>query len=291
MQHQYKLYPAPEPPVQLRHNVEDHRYEDVDDSPPRYSNLNISDTTNNLLTFDETPEKQNNSQYYNMNEFDPFAPIPTNSSTGIYSFQLINFAKIFWIFFLSIAIEHRYEEIAEDIPTPSPSCVAPQRQLSSQTLPNIELYFAAYPFKALDKNQLNLEFGQPVVVEHKCDLTGNSEWWFVLDREGNSGYVPANYLTKQSIKHWIICFFKIRINLLFIFFLNQILFWLKIINQFLHFVWVFNYYYIYFRIIIVSEKMSEILVIFRLINHFLKLIFDSFHYVFPSIVSYFYAIF
>ena len=86
-------------------------------------------------------------------------------------------------------MEHRYEEIAEEsAPPPTP------QRISSQT----EVYFAAYPFTAGDGNQLSLEFGQTVFVQHKCDLTGNSEWWFVADREGNAGYVPANYLTKHK---------------------------------------------------------------------------------------------
>ena len=94
-------------------------------------------------------------------------------------------------------MEHRYEEIPEeDSPPPN----VPQRQSSK----SLELYFAAYPFKACDSNQLSLEFGQVVAVQHKCDLKGNPEWWYVVDREGNKGYVPANYLQTKHKSNWIL---------------------------------------------------------------------------------------
>ena len=74
VQHQYKVYPSTDSPVQLRHEVEERRYEVVDDSPPRYSTLN---NPSDLLSFDESPEKQIESQshrYSNFDEFDPLGP-------------------------------------------------------------------------------------------------------------------------------------------------------------------------------------------------------------------------
>jgi hypothetical protein len=182
VQHQYKLHPAPAPPLPPRNDLEVHRYEDVrEDSPPRYSKLNLSDNYENLLSFDESEDKCNGGQY-NLGEFDPYAPndrrsVSPNSSSPA---------------------NHRYEEIPDSSPTPPLIHSAePQQQQNGQ---QYEFYFAAYPFKATDKNQLSLDFGQPVCVRHKCDLDGNNEWWFVEDRDGSVGYVPASYLTKYQSK-------------------------------------------------------------------------------------------
>lgn len=91
VQHQYKLHPAPAPPLPPRNDLEVHRYEDVsEDSPPRYSKLNLSDNYENLLSFDENEDKCNGSQY-NLGEFDPYAPndrrsvSPNSSSPGFYN--------------------------------------------------------------------------------------------------------------------------------------------------------------------------------------------------------------
>lgn len=62
---------------------------------------------------------------------------------------------------------------------------------------SIECYQAAYPFKAGDPNQLSLDFGQIVSVLHKCDTSGNHDWWCVKNAAGKIGYVPGNYLRKQ----------------------------------------------------------------------------------------------
>jgi len=101
-------------------------------------------------------------------------------------------ALVLIIILHDFSANHRYEEIPDSSPTPPLNQTQQQQQY--------ELYFAAYPFNASDKNQLSLEFGQRVLVKHKCDLTGNTDWWFVEDMRGSVGYVPANYLTKHQSK-------------------------------------------------------------------------------------------
>lgn len=67
-------------------------------------------------------------------------------------------------------------------PLPEPDCEEPQ------------FYYALYNFGGSDSTQLNLSAGQVVlIVEAK-----SSEWWFVEDRNGHRGYVPASYLTKYT---------------------------------------------------------------------------------------------
>ena len=61
-----------------------------------------------------------------------------------------------------------------------------------------QYFYALYDFTPTGPNQLSLRKGQVVLVLHKCDLNQNSEWWFVEDRHGNKGYVPALYLNKYS---------------------------------------------------------------------------------------------
>lgn len=67
------------------------------------------------------------------------------------------------------------------------------------TLPEAEaeefpFYYALYNFGGSDSTQLNLVAGQVVLVLH----AKSSDWWFVEDRTGHQGYVPASYLTKYS---------------------------------------------------------------------------------------------
>lgn len=88
VQHQYKLFPSPDSPVQLRQEVEEHRYEAVEDSPPRYSTLEHS---SNLLSFEESPEKPNEKdshRYCNLEEFDPLA---TNEDLQTYQSKTTGF--------------------------------------------------------------------------------------------------------------------------------------------------------------------------------------------------------
>lgn len=55
-------------------------------------------------------------------------------------------------------------------------------------------YCAEFAFEANSVAELSLEEGQFVVVLQKQDLTGNYEWWLV-EANGQKGYVPSNYLT------------------------------------------------------------------------------------------------
>ncbi|KAG7175114.1 Dynamin-binding protein-like [Homarus americanus] len=57
-----------------------------------------------------------------------------------------------------------------------------------------QFYFALYNFGGSDATQLNLVAGQVVLVLH----AKSSDWWFVEDRNGNQGYVPASYLTSYT---------------------------------------------------------------------------------------------
>ena len=63
--------------------------------------------------------------------------------------------------------------------------------------PEHETYIALYDFNAQDNNQLSVKRGQPVKIKQKCDMKQNSEWWLVENIHKQTGYVPANYLSKQ----------------------------------------------------------------------------------------------
>ncbi|CAG2108460.1 unnamed protein product [Medioppia subpectinata] len=176
-QHQYKVHPTPDFPVHLRHDIETHRYEEVNDSPPRYSRLDIPNSRDNsLLSFDESVDEKQRFQNKLDHSFDEFDPLYASNDPQLAS--------------TIASTDHRYEEVPEEKTSP------PQRQWLSDT----NLHFAAYPFKAVDTNQMSLEFGQPVAVLKDRDLNGNTQWWFVEDREGRTGYVPSNYLQKYQTK-------------------------------------------------------------------------------------------
>ncbi|XP_063874664.1 dynamin-binding protein-like isoform X1 [Scylla paramamosain] len=55
-------------------------------------------------------------------------------------------------------------------------------------------YYALYNFGGSDGTQLNLTAGQVVRVLHAV----SSDWWFVEERSGKQGYVPASYLTRYT---------------------------------------------------------------------------------------------
>ena len=65
--------------------------------------------------------------------------------------------------------------------------------LTHETNPNLQ-YYAEFAFEASSVAELNLEEGQSVVILQKQDLTGNDEWWLV-EANGQKGYVPSSYLT------------------------------------------------------------------------------------------------
>lgn len=56
-------------------------------------------------------------------------------------------------------------------------------------------YCAEFAFEASGAAELSLDEGQLVVVLQKQDLTGNDEWWLV-EVNGQKGYVPSSYLTQ-----------------------------------------------------------------------------------------------
>ncbi|XP_068200932.1 dynamin-binding protein-like [Palaemon carinicauda] len=75
----------------------------------------------------------------------------------------------------------------------------PQGNSGASPLPESEyeepqFYYALYNFGGSDSTQLNLSAGQVVMI-----IQGkSSDWWFVEDRNGHQGYVPASYLTKYT---------------------------------------------------------------------------------------------
>lgn len=121
-----------------------------------------SDKHSSLLSFDEFDNQDKNSLLDTLSEFDPFRPITPDKG--------------------------RTDEQSRASSAASSE--------SSNSKSSIECYFAAYPFKADGQYQLSLDFGQMVSVLHKCDTSGNSEWWSVKNSSGQIGYVPANYLRK-----------------------------------------------------------------------------------------------
>nr|XP_045603255.1 dynamin-binding protein-like isoform X1 [Procambarus clarkii] len=88
-------------------------------------------------------------------------------------------------------------EVIEDGQLVEDSCL--NADTAPGLLPGLEaeetqFYYALYNFGGSDPTQLNLAAGQVVLVLH----AKSSDWWFVEDRAGNQGYVPASYLTKYS---------------------------------------------------------------------------------------------
>lgn len=59
-------------------------------------------------------------------------------------------------------------------------------------------YQAAYQFTPQGPHQLALFQGEIVMVKYGSDTNGNTEWFFVRNRNCKEGYVPANYLTPCS---------------------------------------------------------------------------------------------
>ncbi|XP_046405792.1 dynamin-binding protein-like isoform X2 [Ischnura elegans] len=78
-------------------------------------------------------------------------------------------------------VDHRYEEPSEE-----------------STYNVSQFYYALYDFSGNGAHTLNITQGQVLKVKSFQDLRGNSEWWLVENRDGQSGYVPGNYLKKYS---------------------------------------------------------------------------------------------
>ena len=55
--------------------------------------------------------------------------------------------------------------------------------------------YALYDFDGKNlTGTLSIKAGEPFKVIRKHDEKNNHEWWLVEARNGNSGYVPFNYL-------------------------------------------------------------------------------------------------
>ncbi|XP_055933569.1 dynamin-binding protein-like [Argiope bruennichi] len=149
----------------------DHRYEEV------YESLGGGGQNNgDLMRNQDVPQKSDNI----IAEFDPYAT--SQSAQNCYDNVLDNFNELY--------STHRYEDIPEDFNYDQmPSEDHSQGEVN-------EFYYGMYDFSPTGPNQLHLNKGQAVRVLHKCDLNRNSEWWFVEDRHGKKGYVPAAYLNK-----------------------------------------------------------------------------------------------
>ena len=59
----------------------------------------------------------------------------------------------------------------------------------------LQYYRAVYGFQARSDIEISMAEGQVVMVIQTTDLDGNSDWW-LIEINGQQGYVPANYLYK-----------------------------------------------------------------------------------------------
>ncbi|XP_029798318.1 rho guanine nucleotide exchange factor 38 [Suricata suricatta] len=60
-----------------------------------------------------------------------------------------------------------------------------------------QVFYAVHAFQARSEYELSLQEYQRVHILRFCDLSGNKEWWLV-EAQGQKGYVPANYLGKMT---------------------------------------------------------------------------------------------
>ena len=154
----------------------DHRYDTVTEEDFVSANSNHS----SLLSFDDidhpftTNDAANDSLMDITAQFDPLAPQPDKNNESIMK---------------SSQVKIKPNDLINRSTTLDSASI--KRNSISDNI-----YYAAYSFKAGDKNQLSLNFGEKVIVKQKCDLQGNKEWWFVINSFDQKGYVPANYLRK-----------------------------------------------------------------------------------------------
>ncbi|GFR28534.1 dynamin-binding protein [Trichonephila clavata] len=150
-----------------------HRYEEINDcfgvSSQQRTGIDAQ-----LMTNQDGSQKSDNI----IAEFDPYS---TTQSSKLYDNVLDNFNDLY--------SAHRYEDIPDEANYDEVPC-------EDQAQSEVEFYYGMYDFSPNGPNQLHLNKGQAVRVLHKCDLNQNSEWWFVEDRHGSQGYVPAAYLNK-----------------------------------------------------------------------------------------------
>lgn len=152
-----------------------------------YQNVStLLDSADMISLVSPEDDKPSNSSgiYSNLSEFDPLV-----TPSAPYQGQSVNNSSE------SVGsqvhdVEPRYEDIEAN------------RSNGSVDQDGHEYYFAKYPFAGqgagTEDTLLPIKFGQVVLVVRKCDLTGNTEWWQVQDRNGRKGYVPGNYLTKYT---------------------------------------------------------------------------------------------
>lgn len=60
-----------------------------------------------------------------------------------------------------------------------------------------QVFYAVHAFQARSDHELSLQEYQRVHILKFCDLSGNKEWW-LAETQGQTGYVPANYLGKMT---------------------------------------------------------------------------------------------
>ncbi|XP_008503287.1 rho guanine nucleotide exchange factor 38 [Calypte anna] len=58
-------------------------------------------------------------------------------------------------------------------------------------------FYAVYAFQARNDQELSLQEYQKVRILKFSDLSGNKEWW-LAEAEGQTGYIPSNYLGKMT---------------------------------------------------------------------------------------------
>ncbi|GFT34885.1 dynamin-binding protein [Nephila pilipes] len=155
-------------------NEPEHRYEEINDCFGANSQQRAS-TDAQLMANQDGCRKSDNI----IAEFDPYST--SQSSQKLYDNMLDNFNDLY--------SAHRYEDIPDEANYDEVPC-------EDQAQSKVEFYYGMYDFSPNGPNQLHLNKGQAVRVLHKCDLNRNTEWWFVEDRHGNKGYVPAAYLNK-----------------------------------------------------------------------------------------------
>ena len=75
------------------------------------------------------------------------------------------------------------------------TCIFPTQFQLAQMAVVFQYYRAVYGFQARSDIEISMAEGQVVPVLQQHDLDGNPDWW-LIEVDGNQGYVPANYLYK-----------------------------------------------------------------------------------------------
>ncbi|XP_015783985.1 dynamin-binding protein [Tetranychus urticae] len=165
--------PAPPPPLPPRSTSIDAGiyYDPVSKEGMASFYQNLAQTGRNSVDY-------GSARYSNIDEFDPLVSQIRQNSSPIEPHRYEDIENI---------PEERYENLDTIAAT----------NLNDRRTPINETWKAAYPFNPKGPYQVSLSRGAPVLVLHKSDLNGNSEWWFIRNHLGSEGYVPANYLTSD----------------------------------------------------------------------------------------------